>query len=160
MKQEDGILAHTHLTLYKPRALKALIISSKRWTRVKKVKHLSGKEVWLCLSGFGAGVEVLWFPREFVTISLHLKSQIFTTCLKKPYDKEIKTYFKPLLHLWLPAGETIKPTLDRCSYNPSHKFWWRKKALKHDSSHSESVDRTNGRKTDQTKMTKNHKGMK
>lgn len=94
----------------------------------KKVKDLSGKEGWLRLSGFGVGVEALWFPREFVTISLHLKLLLPMLKKKKPWQ-ENKNLFQATPIPVAPSRSKYKTYSGQMVLQSKPQVLWRKKAL-------------------------------
>lgn len=72
MKQKDGIHAPHSSHSAQTQGIQRADLSSKRWTRKKELQNTSvakecGMSVWVW-----SGEGVLWFPRELVTMGLHL----------------------------------------------------------------------------------------
>lgn len=94
-----------------------------KWKNTSVAKG-DNKEARLTLPGVAHGHKYSEEISSQRTCNKGHPPQFFTTHMKNPYDKNIKTCSKPLLLLWLVAGAN----LNRCFCKPRHtEFSWRKK---------------------------------
>ena len=126
VKQGDGIHGPSPSHQHKGWTFKELVFQAKGEPR-KNEKHLGGKGRWQRSLFVSAWV----WGEDRSTLKKLVPQRIFNNGpalqisiihVKNPYDKKIETCSKPVLPLWLLAQANINPPLERCSYNPSHKF--------------------------------------